>query len=492
MSVLYRRYRPTTFAELYGQDHIRVSLQNSLRKDLIGHAYLFSGSRGSGKTTVARLFAKAVNCQKPTKDFEPCNSCSQCTEIITGQTVDVIEIDAASNRGIDEIRELRERVAFTPVKAKYKVYIIDEVHMLTKEAFNALLKTLEEPPAHVIFILATTELHKVPETIISRCQRYQFHRATIEQTTELLNVVAKKENIKLGKGSAELIAVRADGSYRDALTLLGNVATHEGIVEEQDVRLLLGLPTEQIINELETAITQGETEKLIELLRRSEKEGIDLVVLVRQLAEGLKNRILTTDFEKAVANQAGLLEQLLYTLGRSRHSSDPVAALVARLVMLSRKNAPTTPQRPVIEAAEPNKLTDLQKTERVVEETPTVDSVSPLEAKPAVSGSAAEFWSNFVSQIKVRNHALYAVLRSAQPEEITDEKIVIAVQFKFYADRLKEVKNRQLIEEAITKVAGKPLLIEINVKSTLDISLKTNDDMVQNVVEVFELEEVNS
>ncbi|MEK9167487.1 MAG: DNA polymerase III subunit gamma/tau, partial [Patescibacteria group bacterium] len=174
MSSLYRKYRPNQFSELVGQDHIRGSIESMLKSNQIGHAFLFSGPRGTGKTTLARLLARVVNCVGKKKGVEACGECEICLEIQNNQSVDVIEIDAASNRGIDEIRDLREKIAFAPARSKYRVYIIDEVHMLTKEAFNALLKTIEEPPAHAIFILATTELHKVPETIISRCLRYQF------------------------------------------------------------------------------------------------------------------------------------------------------------------------------------------------------------------------------------------------------------------------------------------------------------------------------
>jgi len=224
--VLYRKYRPQKFSEFVGQEHIVKTLTNAISSGLISHAYLFYGPRGSGKTTIARLFAKAVNCQnRKGGDFEPCNQCFSCKEISEGRAVDLIEIDAASHRGIDEIRDLREGIKFAPTRLKYKVFIIDEAHQLTKEAANALLKTLEEPPSHAIFILATTEIHKMIPTIISRCQRFDFRKLTVPEILKKLEIICQKEKIKIEKVALELIAQNAQGSMRDAESLLDQVST---------------------------------------------------------------------------------------------------------------------------------------------------------------------------------------------------------------------------------------------------------------------------
>ena len=218
-TALYRKFRPAEFEDVKGQDHIITTLKNQIKADRIGHAYLFCGTRGTGKTTVAKIFAKAVNCEHPV-DGSPCGECTMCKNIAAGTSMNVIEIDAASNNGVDNIREIREEVSYRPTEGRYKVYIIDEVHMLSIGAFNALLKTLEEPPEYVIFILATTEAHKIPITILSRCQRYDFKRITIDTIAARLDELMKKEQVEVEEKAIRYIAKAADGSMRDALSLL--------------------------------------------------------------------------------------------------------------------------------------------------------------------------------------------------------------------------------------------------------------------------------
>ena len=216
---LYRKWRPDNFEDVKGQDHIVTTLQNQIKADRIGHAYLFCGTRGTGKTSIAKIFAKAVNCEHPVNG-SPCGECASCKAIAAGNSMNVIEIDAASNNGVDNIRQIREEVQYSPTQGRYKVYIIDEVHMLSIGAFNALLKTLEEPPSYVIFILATTEAHKIPVTILSRCQRYDFHRISIDTIADRLTKLMQAENINVEDKAIKYIAKAADGSLRDALSLL--------------------------------------------------------------------------------------------------------------------------------------------------------------------------------------------------------------------------------------------------------------------------------
>src|SRR5690606_38260502 len=245
---LYNKYRSQTFDELVGQESVTKLLKNAVKKGKIANAYLMVGSRGTGKTSTARILAKALNCSHLTEEGNPCNECNHCMAISKGSFLDLIEIDAASNRGIDQIRELKERLEFSPVEGRYKIYIIDEVHMLTKEAFNALLKTLEEPPSHVIFMLATTDVHKLPATILSRCQRYDFKLGSDDDLKGVLEDIAKKEGVKLDSEAVSLIIENAHGSYRDALSLLdvvisGQIASEKpSEVSEAEVRKILGIP----------------------------------------------------------------------------------------------------------------------------------------------------------------------------------------------------------------------------------------------------------
>ncbi|MDP2967196.1 MAG: DNA polymerase III subunit gamma/tau [bacterium] len=243
--VLYRKYRPKTFTEVVGQEHIVKTLTNAIASGMISHAYLFTGPRGTGKTTLGRLLAKALNCQNRKEgEYEPCNQCDSCQEINKGNSIDMIEIDAASNRGIDEMRDLKEGIRFMPTKSKYKVFIIDESHQLTKEANNALLKTLEEPPSHAIFVLATTEIHKMIPTIISRCQRFDFRKLTLQEIIKKLEFIAKKEEVKIEKRALELIALNASGSIRDAESIFGQILTFEDTAREGEESKLSSSPTE--------------------------------------------------------------------------------------------------------------------------------------------------------------------------------------------------------------------------------------------------------
>ncbi len=293
----YRKYRPSTFTDVVGQEHITKTLENAVKTGKTSHAYLFTGSRGTGKTSCAKILAKAVNCIN-SHDGNPCNECEICQGIDSGAILDIIEIDAASNNGVDNIRDLREEANFTPANAKYRVYIIDEVHMLSIGAFNALLKTLEEPPTHVIFILATTEVHKLPSTILSRCQRFDFKRIPPEAIAGRLKEVALKENLNLADDGAMLIARIADGAMRDALSLLDRCSSHDGVIDSAAVASSAGLAGREYIFELCDCILEKDAAKALEIVNKLYNDSCDMERLITELTSHFRNLMVS----KAVTN----------------------------------------------------------------------------------------------------------------------------------------------------------------------------------------------
>ncbi len=355
---LYRRYRPKNFSEIIGQKAIVQTLGNALLTNHVSHAYLFCGQRGTGKTTIARLFAKSINCENRQKnEFEPCNKCESCIEINEGRSLDLIEIDAASNRGIDEIRNLKEGIHFAPVKSKYKVFIIDEVHMLTKEAFNALLKTLEEPPAHAIFILATTEPEKLPSTIISRTQRFDFKKLTINEIIERLTFLAKGEKIKITPDALKEIALSAEGSLRDAESLLDQIISlgYKEINLEILEDVLGHLNFEKTSQFIDYLLNKDVKNALI-FIDQIYQDGIDLInfsatllklfrqiLLLKvnhQIAEIIKEEFTDDQFEKikqfAQKFTINELERIIDSLMRikERIKYSPIATLPLEIIII--------------------------------------------------------------------------------------------------------------------------------------------------------------
>nr|WP_316614973.1 DNA polymerase III subunit gamma/tau [uncultured Ruminococcus sp.] len=326
--VLYRKYRPKSFDDVYGQDHVTQTLRNELRLNRVHHAYLFTGSRGTGKTTCAKILSKAVNCLDP-HDGDPCGVCLNCAGIDSGEILDVVEMDAASNRGIDDIRAIIDEVAFAPARAKYRVYIIDEVHMLSRDAWNALLKTLEEPPAHVVFILATTEVNKIPETILSRCQRFDFHRISPADISARLHEIADKESISLSDEAALLIAVIADGAMRDAISLLDRCIGISSDVTAEVVRAAAGLAAQGQLFEIANCTINKNVKRALEIIDALYKDSKDMASLCEELQSHFRSLMLIKtvskprelvvmsdrEFDAAVAEAAYLsLPDILYDM----------------------------------------------------------------------------------------------------------------------------------------------------------------------------------
>lgn len=347
--VLYRKWRPRTFAEVVGQDHIIRTLTNAVAGGKVAHAYLFSGPRGTGKTSTGRLLAKAVNCVQPAGG-EPCNTCASCLAHLEGRAIDLVELDAASNRGIDEIRGIREKANYAPAVGRYKVYLVDEVHMLTEPAFNALLKTLEEPPPHIIFILATTEFHKVPATIVSRCQRFDFRRVPLAATTELLARIAAEEKVACPREGLELIARASTGSLRDAINLLEQLVDHYGAAMTlEDVRTDLGLVGDARAGELARFAIHADLAPGLRLIAAARDDGLDLRRFQREVVARLRDYLLvksgvtaSQDWteEEAVELQGQVADvpaerivRALRAFGQADLRSDPLSPLPLELAL---------------------------------------------------------------------------------------------------------------------------------------------------------------
>ncbi len=348
---LYRKYRSQTFADLVGQEAASRALQGAIISARVAHAYLFSGSRGTGKTSAARLLAKALNCTGRARDSaEPCNKCQSCVEMTAGSALDLIEIDAASNRGIDEIRDLREKVNLSPALGPFKIYIIDEAHMLTEPAFNALLKTLEEPPPHVVFILCTTDAQKIPLTVIGRCQQFVFRRHSEEQITSRLTHIAAAENVKVDADAMQLIARTAQGSMRDAVGLMDQlVPLASGPITLDSARALLGIADPRLLDSLLDDVLAGRAAEALAELSRVYAAGAELRQVVRGLMEGCRDRLvaaLTRRDQPTARRLSSVLDALLHLDGEVRRHAEPrflVEATLARLAVELGTESAATP-----------------------------------------------------------------------------------------------------------------------------------------------------
>ena len=397
--VLYRKYRPSTFEDVVGQSHVTDTLQNELRLGRVHHAYLFTGSRGTGKTTCAKIFAKAVNCLD-LRNGDPCGTCEICKGIDSGEILDVVEMDAASNRGIDDIRSIIDEVAFAPAKAKYRVYIVDEVHMLSRDAWNALLKTLEEPPAHVIFILATTEVNKIPETILSRCQRFDFHRISPSDIAGRLKHIAQLESISLSDEAALLISVIADGALRDAVSLLDRCIGISDDVTADVVRAAAGLAAQGHIFALASATVKKNVQEALELIDKLYRDAKDMGLLCEELQSHFRSLMLIKtvrnprelvvmsdrEYDAAVAQSDYLsLPDILYYMNvlsrarsRMKDSPSPRAELEMALVKLCSPELDTT------DGALFARVAALEKAVRLLS-----SQLSALQASPLSAGTPA-------------------------------------------------------------------------------------------------------
>jgi DNA polymerase III subunit gamma/tau len=444
---LYRKHRPKGLSEVVGQEHITGTLSNALKKGAISHAYLFTGPRGVGKTSIARILAHEVNGLPYDDD---------------SIHLDIIEIDAASNRRIDEIREIRERVHSAPTSAKYKVYIIDEVHMLTREAFNALLKTLEEPPAHAIFILATTEAHKLPETIISRTQRYTFKPIDEDKVVKHLRTIAKQEKITIDDEALRAVAHHGEGSFRDSISLLDQLASHGQAITVNEVQALLGIAPTEAIEQLITVLQSGTAQEAVQLLSQLREHGYHAAQLAKQTATRLRNGLLEGHALLDPSVLTPTLHQLLEV--PAAHDPDALLELTILGIIMQRPNTVNIVMPvEVPKAKSPSKPTKEDVPSPTEEPEPEPQPTAPEPASEVTTDAPTELndalWKEVLATIKKRHNTLYSIARMAVPI-FSNDKVTLCFRFPFHQKRLSEPKNSQLIVDIIQQITGKPVSLD--------------------------------
>lgn len=457
---LYRKYRSKSLSEIIGQEHITTALSNALKQGNISHAYLLTGPRGVGKTSIARILAHEIN-GLPYDE--------------TINHLDIIEIDAASNRRIDEIRELRERVHTAPAAAKYKVYIIDEVHMLTKEAFNALLKTLEEPPAHAIFILATTEAHKLPETIVSRTQRFTFKPIDTQKAVAHLRSIADLEDIKISDEALELIAEHGGGSFRDSISLLDQSSAAEGRIELEDVQAMLGIAPDEVIEQLLSVLEHGTPPQLAAQLQEMRGQGFNPARIAKQLSGLIRQHLLNNRLSFGAQETGSILHDLLYVSA----SHDPEASLEIALITIMLKyrghhmNTPqieaSAPAHNPVAATKPRKAASIGKpqTEPITAEIHPEEPVPKPKPAPKNIDITPDVWQQTLEAIKTKHNTLYGVARMAKAT-VNEEGITLCFKFAFHQKRINESKNKQILADVIEEITGKPIKINCTVDKHMD------------------------
>jgi DNA polymerase-3 subunit gamma/tau len=542
--VMARKYRPQTFDEVVGQAHVTTTLKHAIQNNRISHAYLFTGPRGTGKTTVARILAKALNCKEgPTP--QPCNKCDSCREITIGRSMDVMEIDGASNNSVDDVRTLRENIRYVPSQGKYKIYIIDEVHMLSDSAFNALLKTLEEPPAHAIFVFATTEPHKLPQTVLSRCQRFDFRRISATDLVKAVQDIAGKENLQVEKEASYILARRADGSLRDLLSLLDQVIAYgsesesgkgdEKIISSAMISETLGLVDQEKLFELTDAIGDKDTSKGISLLDQLIDSGMDLPEFVNSLLQHLRDLLMVkvagdsnvlfdlsdtylkkykeksatfseTDLLRMIKVMADLnsnlkrasdprvmLEMSLMKILRMESSVD-LTDLLEKLELLKgcssvqmERNSSIPPSN--IPQKKPSSIPPEKSTEKVNREDSLEEKIAPVEQEPYITTKLLSLddiqqrWSEVLGEVKSNKLSLWSLIKDGEVVGLEDDTLTIEFHNgnSFHKKQAERRENLNLMQKALGDVFAQPFKLKFELNELKDAnSDKPNDAKSKN------------
>ncbi|MFR3072025.1 MAG: DNA polymerase III subunit gamma/tau [Paeniclostridium sp.] len=525
---LYRAYRPQTFKDVVGQEHIIKTLKNQIQNNNVGHAYLFCGTRGTGKTSTAKIFARAVNCEDSVNE-EPCNECEVCKDILNDNNMDVIEIDAASNNSVDDIREIRENVKYTPAKCKYKVYIIDEVHMLSQGAFNALLKTLEEPPSYVIFILATTEPHKIPATILSRCQRFDFKRVTVKDMSSRMKEICEDVNVEVDDRALNLIARNSQGALRDALSILDQcMSFSENKIEYKDVVDLLGTVNVEQLFEMADYVIKEDTKKCLEILNEFVIWGKDIKNLIDDLIDHFRNLMVckvSNDLDEIISLPEEIIDQLKsqaetietneiirilnilsVTQDDIKASSNPRVLAEVSIMKLSQPMFDDSKEallkrisnlEEVIRSGNITVNNNQDTKEQVVtqeeEKYEEKEEIYYEEVKSEDVKLVEKSWENILTNIKKdRNMPVYAILREAKDFNVNSNTLYIIFddKFAFAKNKLSDVKTLSYIEGVVRDTINRSFGIKIILKSEsknikLEIEKEEKDKGEQILEEVF-------
>lgn len=518
---LYRTWRPRLWEEVVGQEPVVQTLRNAIATNRVGHAYLFAGPRGTGKTTSARLLAKAVNCLHEDAAKRPCDKCENCEAVNAGRFLDLIEIDAASNTSVDDIRDLRDKVGFAPSQGKYKVYIIDEVHMLSTSAFNALLKTLEEPPAHVIFILATTEIHKIPATVLSRCQRHEFRRIPVQTIVENLKPLCEKENIDIEEEALHLIARQSTGSLRDATSLVDQLSSMSSRITLSIAQDMLGTATSQTVVDLTNALLDQDSGKGLTLIHQALDGGADPRQFARQIVDYLRSLLtiklgagktleVLPELRGQMTTQSKAFDQnhLVATITRFSEAATDLKAnwhpgLGLELAYAASCLGPQTEttQRSTTSVATKTQAPPIKTTvppvavQPVSEATPVEQAVNPVhvqEAPKAVDKTApltfeivSEQWESIKRSVRSENTICHALLNSSSLKEAQANNLTLNFKSDLLCEKMNEEKNLRSFRKVLSSIFGR----EIQVVCTSDQSSQNKPDFIPGgLVELTEKE----
>jgi DNA polymerase-3 subunit gamma/tau len=501
----YRKWRPRTWNDIIGQEHVISTLQNAVTADRVAHAYLFAGPRGTGKTSSARLLAKAVNCQVEELADRPCNECDHCQAVNNGRFLDLIEIDAASNTSVDDVRDLRDKINFSPNQGRYKVYIVDEVHMLSTAAFNALLKTLEEPPPHAIFILATTEVHKIPATVLSRCQRHEFRRIPVKEIVSNLETIAHNEALKIDPEVFTLVARQATGSLRDAVSLLDQLASSSGEISLELAQSILGTATSESVLKIVSAILEEDSALGLDHIHTTLDSGSDPRQFARQIVDYLRNLLLirmgnanlveaTSEIRVQMAQHAQSFpvhELLRVIRAFNKAASDiritwqPALPLELAFIDSIEKSPEIDPHAQVLD--EPANVTTSQvkgpaRTEKVSTPQTRVEA-SPQEVKgpsetpsEPLPNTLAQHWREILTLVRHENPQTQALLNSCKPLGVKNGALVLGFNGEFAKSKMEQGDNLKILRRVMEQVLGKAM----PVRCIMSVGGEIPDDIDQD------------